>query len=64
MKEKIVPRIALYNGDTSGPERMRVKEAFNKGETDLLIITKAGSVGLDLQCPSKVIMYDLWWNIP
>ncbi|CAN0421741.1 unnamed protein product, partial [Ectocarpus sp. 13 AM-2016] len=27
-------------------------------------ISKAGSVGLDLQCTSKVFMFDLWWNIP
>lgn len=33
MKEKIVsPRIALYNGDTSGPERIHLKETFNKGD--------------------------------
>lgn len=63
-EQKIDPRIALYNGSTSGRERLKVKEAFNNGELDLLIISKAGSVGLDLQCTSKVYMYDLYWNVP
>lgn len=40
-----------------------MKEAFNNGETDLRIISKAGSVGLDLQCTSKVFVFDLW-DIP
>ncbi|CAM9767119.1 unnamed protein product [Ectocarpus sp. 12 AP-2014] len=58
------PQIRTYNGDASAGERMRIKEAFNNGDVDLLIISKAGSVGLDLQCTSKVFMFDLWWNIP
>lgn len=62
--QKISPQIELYNGSTSGGDRTKIKEAFNKGELDLLIISKAGSVGLDLQCTSKVFMYDLWWNVP
>lgn len=41
-----------------------MKEKFYRGKLDLLIISKAGSVGLDLQCTSKVFMYDLCWNIP
>lgn len=63
-KNIVSPQISTYNGDTSARERMRIKEAFNNGEMDLLIISKAGSVGLDLQCTSKVFMFDLWWNIP
>ena len=57
-------QIALYNGDTNEKDRLAIKESFNNGELDLLIISKAGSVGLDLQCTSKVFLYDLWWNIP
>ncbi|CBN80329.1 Helicase [Ectocarpus siliculosus] len=63
-KNIVSPQISTYNGDTSAGERMRIKQAFNNGEMDLLIISKAGSVGLDLQCTSKVFMFDLWWNIP
>lgn len=63
-EKKITPRIALYNGDISTGDRADAKEAFNKGEIDLLIISKAGSVGLDLQCTSKVFMFDMCWNIP
>ena len=63
-KKDMSPKIDLYNGSTSAGERLRIKEAFNNGETDVLIISKAGSVGLDLQCTSKVFMFDLWWNIP
>lgn len=56
--------IECYNGKTSESERNRIKESFNGGETDVLIISKAGSVGLDLQCTSKVFMLDVSWNIP
>ncbi|CAM9713031.1 unnamed protein product [Ectocarpus sp. 4 AP-2014] len=63
-KNVVSPQISTYNGDTSARKRMRIKEAFNNGEMDLLIISKAGSVGLDLQCTSKVFMFDLWWNVP
>lgn len=58
------PQIALYNGDTNDKDRLAIKNSFNNGDLDLLIISKAGSVGLDLQCTSKVFLYDLWWNIP
>lgn len=63
-KKILSPQISVYNGSTSAGERLRIKEAFNNGETDVLIISKAGSVGLDLQCTSKVFMFDVWWNIP
>jgi len=63
-EQNVSPQIALYNGSTSGGQRLKIKEAFNKGDLDLLIISKAGSVGLDLQCTSKVFMYDMCWNIP
>lgn len=63
-EKKIIPQVRLYNGDTKDGDRLAMKEAFNNGELDLLIISKAGSVGLDLQCTSKVFLYDMWWNIP
>lgn len=66
LKEKgnISPSIEVYNGKTEDDDRLDMKAKFNSGKLDLLIISKAGSVGLDLQCTSKVFMYDLCWNIP
>ncbi|CAM9213352.1 unnamed protein product [Pylaiella littoralis] len=56
--------ISEYNGDTSEHQRHKVKDAFNGGETDVLIVSQAGSVGLDLKCTSKVFMLDVYWNVP
>lgn len=63
-EQKNSPQIARYKGSTSGGERSDKKKTFSKGELDLLLISKARSVGLDLQCTSSVFMYDLYWNIP
>lgn len=56
--------IEEYSGRTSGATRARIKKSFNEGKTDVLIISSAGSVGLDLQCTSKVFVLDMSWNIP
>lgn len=63
IKEKEVA-IAEYNGETSESQRQKVKKSFNDGDTDVLIISRAGSVGLDLKCTAKVFLLDVYWNIP
>ncbi|CAM9692654.1 unnamed protein product [Ectocarpus sp. 12 AP-2014] len=56
--------IEEYSGRTPGSKRARIKERFNEGKTDVLIISSAGSVGLDLWCTSHVFVLDMSWNIP
>lgn len=62
--KKIAPAVAEYNGSTSESMRRKVKDAFNRGDIDVLIISSAGSVGLDLKCTSKAFLDDVCWNIP
>ena len=56
--------IEEYSGRTSSSKRARIKKSFNEGKTDVLIISSAGSVGLDLRCTSNVFVLDMSWNIP
>lgn len=63
MKNKEVV-IADYNGGTTEGKRKKVKNALNAGDMDVLIVSQAGSVGLDLKCTAKVLLLDVYWNIP
>ncbi|MEC2074984.1 DEAD/DEAH box helicase [Metabacillus fastidiosus] len=51
------------NGNTPAMERVELCDRFNKGDTDLFLISlKAGGTGLNLSGADTVILYDLWWN--
>ncbi|UNC91027.1 SNF2 helicase associated domain-containing protein [Candidatus Contubernalis alkaliaceticus] len=51
------------DGSVKSGERMRMVEEFNKGQTDIFLISlKAGGTGLNLTGADTVILYDLWWN--
>ncbi|MGG3798737.1 SNF2-related protein [Metabacillus fastidiosus] len=51
------------NGNTPAMERVELCNRFNKGDTDLFLISlKAGGTGLNLSGADTVILYDLWWN--
>ncbi len=51
------------DGGTDAKDRLRMTEAFNKGERDLFLISlKAGGTGLNLTGADVVIHYDPWWN--
>ncbi|MED4532771.1 DEAD/DEAH box helicase [Metabacillus fastidiosus] len=51
------------NGNTPAMERVELCNRFNKGDTDLFLISlKAGGTGLNLIGADTVILYDLWWN--
>ncbi|WP_122645622.1 DEAD/DEAH box helicase [Enterococcus mediterraneensis] len=50
-------------GSTPPKERIKMVEAFNRGEKDVFLISlKAGGTGLNLTGADTVILYDLWWN--
>ena len=54
----------LYTGDTGNEERNETVKKFNENEENLLLImTSAGSFGLNLQRAKYVIHYDCPWSI-
>ena len=57
-------KIAEYTGSTPASVRKSLKHSFNRGEIDVLIISSAGAVGLDLKCTAKVFVVDVSWSIP
>ncbi|CAO3682707.1 unnamed protein product [Rhizopus microsporus] len=54
------------DGSHNQPQREKVLSTFatsgEKGANVLLISLRAGGVGLNLTCASRVIMMDPWWN--
>lgn len=54
----------LYlSGKTPPAERIGLVNEFNKGQTDVFLISlKAGGTGLNLTGADTVILFDLWWN--
>ncbi len=54
---------SFLNGSLSLPERDRMVNDFQNGNTDVFIVSlRAGGVGLNLTHASHVIHYDRWWN--
>ena len=49
-------------GDTKDLDREKAKNDFNAGSINLLLITKAGSEGIDLKCTTDVIIMDPYFN--
>ncbi|MGN0907561.1 MAG: SNF2-related protein, partial [Bullifex sp.] len=50
-------------GATAKEERVRLVDAFNRGNTPVFLISlKAGGTGLNLTGADVVIHYDPWWN--
>ena len=51
------------DGTQALPARARVVQAFRRGEASVLLVSlKAASLGLNLNCASRVILVDPWWN--
>lgn len=56
-------RLGVYEGETKQTERDRIVRAFGAGEIDYMILTSAGSTGVDgLQVASKAFYYSNGWN--
>ena len=62
--EDNVDEIHLYHGSMSKDERDKTIESFqNTSNSSIILISlKAGSVGLNLQSATHVILFDRWWN--
>ncbi len=63
LEEASVPCFML-TGATPKEERLRLVNAFQKGEAPVFLISlKAGGTGLNLTAADMVIHYDPWWNV-
>ncbi|MCR5295699.1 MAG: DEAD/DEAH box helicase [Lachnospiraceae bacterium] len=63
LKKEKIPYF-LLTGSTNKQERLRLVNAFNKGDSPVFLISlKAGGTGLNLTGADVVIHYDPWWNL-
>ena len=53
---------AIISGETKGSERLKIVDDYNNGEINTLIITMAGSTGIDLKGVQNIIILDPVWN--
>ena len=53
---------AVISGETKTSERVRIVEDYNDGKINTLIITMAGSTGIDLKGVQNIIILDPVWN--
>jgi superfamily II DNA or RNA helicase len=49
-------------GDENSSKRKEAKEAFNNGDKNILLITSAGSEGIDLKCTTDIIIMEPYFN--
>ena len=49
-------------GDENPSKRKEAKEAFNNGVKNILLITSAGSEGIDLKCTTDIIIMEPYFN--
>ena len=54
--------VRAYTGKQGAKERERIKKDFMDGKVDILILNKAGNVGLNLQKASYVMFAERYWN--
>jgi superfamily II DNA or RNA helicase len=56
-------RVLYLDGDTPGPRRAELVQAFQAGAADVFLISlKAGGTGINLTAADYVIHLDPWWN--
>ncbi|QHA07605.1 ATP-dependent helicase [Streptomyces broussonetiae] len=62
LSARAVP-VDLLHGGTPVPERERMVDRFQSGETPVLVLSlKAAGTGLNLTRAGHVIHFDRWWN--
>jgi superfamily II DNA or RNA helicase len=62
LEKQNISHFYLYGG-TKAKDRMDMVKRFNRGETDVFLISlKAGGTGLNLTGADMVIHFDPWWN--
>ena len=54
--------VRKYTGKVSKAEREKIKKDFMDGKIDILILNKAGNVGLNLYRASYVMFAERYWN--
>jgi SNF2 family DNA or RNA helicase len=61
---RLEPELPIFHGGLSESERDDILSRFRamQGPAVLLMSLRAGSVGLNLQEASAVVMFDRWWN--
>ena len=56
-------RFGIIQGKTMMPKRMKILEDFNKVKFDVMLVsTRAGGVGLNMQCANRVVIFDFGFN--
>jgi SNF2 family DNA or RNA helicase len=53
---------AIISGETKSADRDRIVKEYNAGKINTLIITMAGSTGIDLKGVQNIIILDPVWN--
>jgi SNF2 family DNA or RNA helicase len=53
---------AIISGETTPKERREAVNAYNMGEIKVLVISRAGELGLDLMNTRQIIFANLPWN--
>lgn len=53
----------VYSGRLATPERDQVREAFMRGEYQIIVSTDAGNEGIDLQSAHVLVNYDIPWSL-
>ncbi|WP_019985082.1 MULTISPECIES: DEAD/DEAH box helicase [unclassified Streptomyces] len=62
LADRAVP-VDLLHGGTPVPERERMVDRFQAGETPVLVLSlKAAGTGLNLTRAGHVVHFDRWWN--
>jgi len=60
--QKYNGRIEVYNADANAKDRNKLVSDFNQGLIDFMIVSRAGSIGMDLKCTFSVIFASQAWN--
>lgn len=55
-------QVRSFTGKQNEKTRKKIKEDFAQGKIDILILNKAGNVGLNLQRASYVLFAERYWN--
>jgi superfamily II DNA/RNA helicase len=62
MDDYLADKFAIFNGNTPEAERINIVQDYNNDVIQVLIISKAGSEGLDLKGTNNIIIIDPPWN--
>jgi SNF2 family DNA or RNA helicase len=61
--DKIKIPYSIISGDIESSKRQKISDSYNKGDIQVLLITKAGGEGLDLKGTNSIVLLEPVWNI-